>query len=106
MIPKDTVDKIIETSRIEEVVGDFVSLKRRGTSMIGLCPFHNEKTPSFHVSVGKGIFKCFGCGKGGDSVRFIMEHDSMSYPDALRHLANKYNITIEEIQLTDEALKC
>ncbi|OYZ47299.1 MAG: DNA primase, partial [Sphingobacteriales bacterium 24-40-4] len=102
MIPKDTVDKIIETSRIEEVVGDFVSLKRRGTSMIGLCPFHNEKTPSFHVSVGKGIFKCFGCGKGGDSVRFIMEHEKATYPEALLYLANKYSIEIAEVENTPE----
>jgi len=102
LIPKDTVDKIIETSRIEDVVGDFVSLKRRGTSMIGLCPFHNEKTPSFHVSIGKGIFKCFGCGKGGDSVRFIMEHEKASYPEALRYLANKYSIEIAEVENTPE----
>ena len=102
MIPKDTVDKIIETSRIEDVVGDFVSLKRRGTSMIGLCPFHNEKTPSFHVSVGKGIFKCFGCGKGGDSVRFIMEHEKATYPEALRYLADKYSIEIAEVENTPE----
>lgn len=102
MIPKDTVDKIIETSRIEDVVGDFVSLKRRGTSMIGLCPFHNEKTPSFHVSVSKGIFKCFGCGKGGDPIRFIMEHEKATYPEALRYLANKYSIEIEEVENTPE----
>lgn len=102
MIPKETVDKIIEASRIEEVVGDFVSLKRRGTSMIGLCPFHNERTPSFHVSVGKGIFKCFGCGQGGDSVRFIMEHEKATYPEALRYLANKYSIEIEEVENTPE----
>ena len=102
MIPKETVDKIIETSRIEEVVGDFVSLKRRGTSMIGLCPFHNEKTPSFHVSVGKGIYKCFGCGKGGDSIRFIMDHDKASYPEALRYLAKKYSIEIAEVENTPE----
>ncbi len=102
MIPKETVDKIIETSRIEEVVGDFVSLKRRGTSMIGLCPFHNERTPSFHVSVAKGIFKCFGCGQGGDSVRFIMEHEKATYPEALRYLANKYSIEIEEVENSPE----
>ncbi len=102
MIPKDTVEKIIEASRIEDVVGDFVSLKRRGTSMIGLCPFHNEKTPSFHVSAGKGIFKCFGCGKGGDSVRFIMEHEKATYPEALRYLANKYSIEIAEVENTPE----
>lgn len=102
MIPKETVDKIIETSRIEDVVGDFVSLKRRGTSMIGLCPFHNEKTPSFHVSVSKGIYKCFGCGKGGDSVRFVMDHEKATYPEALRYLANKYSIEIAEVENTPE----
>lgn len=102
MIPKETVDKIIEASRIEDVVGDFVSLKRRGTSLIGLCPFHNEKTPSFHVSVGKGIYKCFGCGKGGDSVRFIMDHEKASYPEALRYLANKYTIEIAEVENTPQ----
>ena len=102
MIPKETVDKIIESSRIEDVVGDFVSLKRRGTSMIGLCPFHNEKTPSFHVSVSKGIFKCFGCGKGGDSLRFIMDHEKASYPEALRYLAAKYSIEIAEVENTPE----
>ncbi|WP_069658673.1 DNA primase [Arcticibacter eurypsychrophilus] len=99
MIPKETVDKILETARIEEVVGDFVALKKRGTSLIGLCPFHNESTPSFHVSVAKGIFKCFGCGKGGDSTRFIMDHEKSSYPEALKYIANKYNIEIaEEVQ--------
>ncbi|HEY0666819.1 MAG TPA: DNA primase [Sphingobacteriaceae bacterium] len=104
MINKETVDKIIETSRIEEVVGDFVHLKKRGTSLIGNCPFHNEKTPSFHVSVTKGIYKCFGCGKGGDSVRFIMEHEKYSYPEALKFLAKKYNIEIEEIEPSPEQL--
>ncbi|RYG00441.1 MAG: DNA primase, partial [Chitinophagaceae bacterium] len=96
MINRETIDKIMETARIEEVVGDFVALKKRGTSLIGNCPFHNEKTPSFHVSVSKGIFKCFGCGKGGDSVRFIMEHEKYSYPEALKFVANKYNIEVEE----------
>ncbi|MBC7745332.1 MAG: DNA primase [Flavobacterium sp.] len=102
MIPQETVDKILEAARIEEVVGDFVNLKRRGTSLIGLCPFHNEKTPSFNVSVTKGIFKCFGCGKGGDAVRFIMDHEKAAYPDALRFLANKYNIEIAEVENTPE----
>lgn len=102
MIPKETVDKILEAARIEEVVGDFVHLKKRGTSLIGLCPFHNEATPSFHVSVSKGIYKCFGCGKGGDSTRFIMEHEKYSYPEALRYLANKYNITVEEVVQSPE----
>lgn len=96
MINQDTINKIMETVRIEEVVGEFVSLKKRGTSMIGNCPFHNEKTPSFHVSVAKGIYKCFGCGKGGDSVHFIMDHEKYSYPEALKFLAQKYNIEVEE----------
>ncbi len=102
MIAKETVDKILEAARIEEVVGDFVDLKKRGTSLIGLCPFHDEKTPSFHVSVGKGIYKCFGCGKGGDSVRFIMDHEKYSYPEALKFLANKYRIEIEETEQSPE----
>lgn len=97
MINQDTITKIMETARIEEVVGDFVSLKKRGTSLIGNCPFHNEKTPSFNVSVTKGIYKCFGCGKGGDSVHFIMDHEKYSYPEALKYLARKYNIEVEEI---------
>jgi len=97
LINQDTIGKIMDTARIEEVVGDFVPLKKRGSSLIGNCPFHNEKTPSFHVSVAKGIYKCFGCGKGGDSVHFIMDHEKYSYPEALKYLANKYNIEVEEI---------
>ncbi|HEY0899684.1 MAG TPA: DNA primase, partial [Sphingobacteriaceae bacterium] len=96
MILKETIDKILETALIEEVVGDFVHLKKRGTSLIGNCPFHNEKTPSFHVSPNKGIYKCFGCGKGGDAVRFIMDHEKYSYPEALKYLAKKYKIEVEE----------
>lgn len=104
MIKKDTIQRIIDTARIEEVVSEYVSLKKRGTSMIGLCPFHNEKTPSFHVSPAKGIYKCFGCSKGGDSIGFIMEHEKYTYVEALRHLANKYNIEIEESTPTPEYL--
>lgn len=104
MIPADTTVKILEAARIEEVVGEFVSLKRRGSNMLGLCPFHQEKTPSFSVSPSKGIFKCFGCGKAGDSAKFIMEHDHCSYPDALRYLAKKYQIEIEEREQTPEEL--
>ena len=96
MISQDIIQTIIETARIEDVVGEYVSLRKRGVNLIGLCPFHNEKTPSFTVSPVKGIFKCFGCGKAGNSVNFLMEHDHFSYPEALRHLANKYNIEIEE----------
>lgn len=95
---------ILDSVRIEEVVGDFVSLKKRGANLIGVCPFHKEKTPSFIVSPAKGIFKCFGCGKAGDSVRFIMEHEHYSYPEALRFLAQKYGIIIEEKERTPEEL--
>ncbi len=105
MIPKETVDLIIETARIEDVVGDFVSLKKRGANMLGNCPFHTEKTPSFTVSPAKGIYKCFGCGKAGDSVKFVMEHESYSYPEALRYLAEKYRIEIEEEKPTVEQIQ-
>ena len=105
MINHDTIQNIIETSRIEEVVGDFVVLKKRGVNMIGLCPFHNEKTPSFTVSPAKGIYKCFGCGKAGNSVNFIMEHEHYSYPESLKYLAGKYNIEIEEEVQTSEQLQ-
>lgn len=102
MISRETIDKVRDTAQIEEVVGEFVILKKRGTSLIGLCPFHNEKTPSFHVSVSKGIFKCFGCGEGGDSLSFIMKHEKYSYPEAIRFLAEKYNIDIEETEQSPE----
>ncbi|MFI5150447.1 MAG: DNA primase [Bacteroidia bacterium] len=105
MIPKETISSIFEAARIDEVVGDFVALKRRGTNMIGLCPFHNEKTPSFNVSPVKGIYKCFGCGKAGNAVNFIMEHEQLSYPEALRWLAKKYNIRIEEEEQTAEQIQ-
>jgi DNA primase len=102
LIPRDTIQSIIDVARIDEVVGDFVQLKKRGVNLLGLCPFHNEKTPSFTVSPAKGIFKCFGCGKAGNSVNFIMEHEKYSYPEALRYLANKYGIEIEEQEPTPE----
>ena len=103
-IPKETVDLILQTARIEEVVGEFVSLKKRGSNYIGLCPFHNEKTGSFNVNPARNIFKCFGCGKGGDSAKFLMEHEHITYPEALRYLAKKYNIQFEEKELTPEEL--
>ncbi len=96
MIPHDTIDVIMDTVRIEEVVGDFVSLKRRGSNLIGLCPFHSERTPSFSVSPVKGIYKCFGCGKAGNAVNFVMEHEKFTYPEALRYLAKKYHIEVQE----------
>ncbi len=104
MIPQDTVQQIIQAADIVEVVGDFVSLKKRGASMIACCPFHNEKTPSFHISPAKGIYKCFGCGKGGDSLKFVMELEGLSYPDALRWMAKKYGIEIKEKEFTDQDL--
>jgi len=96
MISKETIDRIFDTARIEEVVGDFVTLKKRGTNWLGLCPFHNEKTPSFNVNPVRNIYKCFGCGKGGNAVNFVMEHEQYTYPEALRYLARKYNIAVEE----------
>ena len=100
MITQDTIGTILAAARIEEVVGDFVSLKRRGVNYIGLCPFHNEKTPSFTVSPAKGIFKCFGCGKAGNSVNFLMEYEHFTYPEALKFLAKRYHIEVEEEQQT------
>jgi DNA primase len=102
MIPKHTIDEIFETVKIEEVVGDFVTLKKRGVNLLGLCPFHNEKTPSFTVSPSKGIYKCFGCGEGGNSVSFLMDKEHYNYPEALKYLAKKYNIEVEEAEMTSE----
>lgn len=102
MIDHATIERIIDASEISDVVSEFVTLRKRGVNMLGLCPFHNEKTPSFTVSPAKGIFKCFGCGKGGNSVNFIMEHENLSYPEALKWLAKKYNIEIIEEEETDE----
>lgn len=102
MIPKDTVDKIIDAAHVEDVVGEFITLKKRGANLLGLCPFHGEKSPSFTVSAVKGIYKCFGCGKSGNSVNFIMDHLKLTYPDALRWLAKKYNIEIVEREITPE----
>ncbi len=96
MIPQETVQRILDTARIEEVVADFVSLRKRGADWWGCCPFHNEKTPSFHVVPARGIYYCFGCHKGGSAVGFVMDHEHMSYPDALRYLAKKYDIEIVE----------
>lgn len=104
MIPQQTVRSILETARIEEVVADFVKLKRRGSNLIGLCPFHNEKTPSFTVSPAKALYKCFGCGKGGDVASFVMEHEHMSYPEALKYLARRYNIEVEEREATPDEI--
>ena len=104
MIPRETVDTILETAKIEEVVGEFVSLKRRGSSYVACCPFHNEKTPSFHVTPSRGIYKCFGCGKAGTAVGFLMDYERLTYPEALRYLAKKYNIEVKEQEETADQI--
>lgn len=102
IIDQTTIERIHEAARIEEVVSDFVTLRKRGVNLLGLCPFHNEKTPSFTVSPAKGIFKCFGCGKGGNAVHFVMEHEQLSYVEALKYLARKYHIEVVEKELSAE----
>jgi DNA primase len=102
LIPKFTIDKIIDAARVEDVIGDFITLKKRGANLLGLCPFHGEKSPSFTVSPAKGIYKCFGCGKSGTAVNFIMDLESLSYPEALRYLANKYGIEVIEKEVSVE----
>ena len=105
MITQKTVQEILTVVRIEDIVGDFVTLKRKGANMGGLCPFHNEKTPSFNVNPVRNIFKCFGCGEGGDSVSFLMKHENISYPEALRYIAKKYNIAVEETEVSKEVIQ-
>ncbi|HPE87667.1 MAG TPA: DNA primase [Bacteroidales bacterium] len=102
MIKQEKIQEIMEAVRIEDVIGEYVNLRKRGVNLLGLCPFHNEKTPSFTVSPAKGIFKCFGCGKAGNAVGFLMEHEHFSYPEALKFLAKKYHIEIEEEEITEE----
>ncbi|MCD7900045.1 MAG: DNA primase [Bacteroides sp.] len=102
MIDQATIDRILDAAQIVDVVSEFVTLRKRGVNYVGLCPFHNEKTPSFSVSPSKGLCKCFSCGKGGNAVHFIMEHEQLSYYDALRFLARKYHIEIKERELTNE----
>lgn len=105
MIPKETVDKIFDAADIYDVVKDYVNLKRAGANYKGNCPFHDEKTPSFVVSPAKGIYKCFGCGAAGNSVKFVMEHEKVSFPEALKILAKKYHIEITEQELTKEKIQ-
>lgn len=102
MIPRETIDRIFEAAKVEDVVGSYVSLKKRGANLLGLCPFHHEKTGSFTVSPSKGIYKCFGCGKAGNAVGFVMEIEQCSYIEAIKQLAQRYHITIEERELTQE----
>lgn len=102
MIDQPTIDRILDAAQIYDVVSDFVTLRKRGVNYVGLCPFHDDKTPSFYVSPAKGLCKCFACGKGGNVVHFIMEHEQMSYPEALKYLAKKYGIEIKERELSSE----
>lgn len=102
MIDRATVERILDAAQIVDVVSEFVTLRKRGVNYVGLCPFHDDKTPSFYVSPSKGVCKCFSCGAGGSAVHFIMRHEQMTYPEALRWLANKYNIEIQERELTDD----
>ena len=104
MIPQETVSLILDTARVEDVVGDYVTLRRRGANYVACCPFHNEKTPSFYVSPSKGIYKCFGCGKSGSAVGFVMEQEHCSYVEALRYLAKKYHIEIREEEESAEEI--
>lgn len=101
MISRNSIQQVLSLAQVEEIIEDFVSLKRRGVNLIGLCPFHDEKTPSFTVSPSKNLFKCFGCGKGGDSARFLMEHEQMNFPEAIRYLAARYNVELEESSKED-----
>src|SRR6187401_3761342 len=103
MISQNTIQQILSRIDIIDVVGGFVKLKKRGTNYLGLCPFHNERTPSFTVSPSKEIYKCFGCGKSGNTISFLMEHEKYSYVEALRWLANKYNVEVEETEVSPEA---
>lgn len=105
MIPPYVIDRILSTAKVEEVLSEFIHLKKRGVNYVGLCPFHNEKTPSFTVSPTKGIYKCFGCGASGNVVKFLMDHEKLTYPDALKWLAKKYNIYVEEVEETEELKK-
>lgn len=102
MIDQPTIDRILDAANITDVVSEFVTLRKRGVNYVGLCPFHSDKSPSFYVSPAKNICKCFACGEGGTAVHFIMKHEQLSYFDALRYLAKKYNIEIQERELTEQ----
>lgn len=105
MIDRETIDRVFAAANIVEIVGDYVTLKRKGVNYMACCPFHNEKTPSFVVSPSKGVYKCFGCGKGGNAITFVMEHESLSFPEAVKVVAKRYGIEIHEKELTPEELQ-
>ena len=102
MIDRSTIDRIYAAANIVDIVSDYVTLKKKGMNYQACCPFHNEKTPSFVVSPSKGVFKCFGCGKGGNAVTFVMEQENISYPEALKIVAKRYGIQVEEREQTEE----
>ena len=105
MIPQDTIQKVLSAANITEVVSEFVNLKKKGVNYLGVCPFHNEKTPSMIVSPAKGIFKCFGCGKAGNAISFVMEHEAMTYPEAIEYVAKKYHVEIPKVEMTADELQ-
>ncbi|MBE6195740.1 MAG: DNA primase [Rikenellaceae bacterium] len=105
MIDRETIDRVFAAADIVEIVGDYVRLKRQGTNYVACCPFHNEKTPSFVVSPSKGLFKCFGCGEGGNAITFVMKHESLSFPEAVKVVAKRYGIEIHERELTEEEVR-
>ena len=102
MIDRETIDRIYAAANIVDIIGEYVTLKRKGVNYQACCPFHNEKTPSFVVSPSKGVYKCFGCGKGGNAVTFLMEHENMTYPEALKAVAKRYGIEVREKEMTPE----
>lgn len=104
MISQKSIQEVLDTVRVEDIIQEFVPLRRRGAGLLGNCPFHHEKTPSFHVSPSRNIYKCFGCGKAGNSVHFLMEHEHLSFPEAIRHIAARYNIELEETRTTQEMI--
>ena len=102
MIDFLTIERIQSAAQIYDVVSDFITLKKRGVNYVGLCPFHEDKSPSFYVSPAKNICKCFSCGEGGTPIHFVMKHEQLSYVDTLKYLAKKYGIEVQEVELTDE----
>ncbi|MCL4157865.1 UNVERIFIED_CONTAM: hypothetical protein GTU68_015596, partial [Idotea baltica] len=102
MISQNSIQKVLDTSSVQDIIADYVNLKKRGSNFLGLCPFHGEKTPSFTVSPTKNIYKCFGCGRGGGAVQFLMEHEKFSFPEAIRHLAKRYRIELDETETSQE----
>ncbi len=105
MIDRETVDRIYAAANIVDIIGEYVTLKRKGVNYQACCPFHNEKTPSFVVSPSKGVYKCFGCGKGGNAVTFLMEHENITYPEALKTVAKRYGIEVKEKEMSEEEVR-